>query len=77
MSDIRITVALSPAQAAGLKRFIEKVAHSDALAVLYPHRPRQLRDDQAYQIIYAFSAIERALDDAGVTSWPWVETGTP
>lgn len=72
---LRITVELTPEQAAGLKRFAEKVGHSDAKAVLYPHLKPSLRDDQAYEIIYAFSAVEKALSDAGVTSWPWIETG--
>ena len=72
---IQLTVELTPEQAAGLKRFAEKVGHSDAMEVLYPHRPREQRSDQAYTIMQAFAAIETALADADVSSWPWVESG--
>jgi hypothetical protein len=68
-------IYLTPQQAAGLKRFADKVTHSDAMAVLYPHVGRDLRSEQAYAIVGAFSAIEVALGEAGVNSWPWIETG--
>lgn len=74
---ITIELTLTPEAAAGLKRFAEKVSHSDALAVLYPHVKKDLRIDQAYNIMDAFGAIDRALADGGVASWPWVETGRP
>jgi hypothetical protein len=74
---VRLTLELSPSQAAGLKRFAEKVTHADAMAVLYPQRPREQRADQAYEILDAFAALERLLDEAGVHSWPWIETGRP
>lgn len=77
MSDITITVSLPREQAAGLLRFTQKMGHSDALTVLYPHKPAVLRDEQAYQIVYALTALERALIGAGVASWPWIETGAP
>jgi len=74
---MRIILELDPAQAAGLKRFAEKVSHDNAMAVLYPHVRKEVRDDQAYAIVDAFSALDRALADAGARSWPWVETGEP
>ena len=72
---MKITIELTPEQAAGLKRFAEKVGHSDAMEVLYPHRPREQRSEQAYEIIHAFDAVNVALAEADVASWPWVETG--
>jgi len=75
--SVTIIVTLTPEQAAGIKRFAEKVSHSDAMAVLYPHIPQPLRSDQAYQIMEAFGVIDHALTDAAVRSWPWIETGKP
>jgi len=72
---IRITLELEPGDAAALKRFAEKTGHSEALAVLYPHRPRHLRDEQASQIVRAIGILDAALGEANVASWPWVETG--
>jgi hypothetical protein len=72
---MKITVELRPENAAGLKRFAEKVSHADAMAVLYAHVKRDIRDDQASQIIEAFGVLEKALADAEVASWPWIETG--
>jgi hypothetical protein len=74
--DITVNLTLSPVQAAGLKRFAEKVTHDDALAVLYPHVAPELRSDQAYTILNAFARLESDLADAGVRSWPWIETGS-
>lgn len=73
---VKIQLELTPEQAAGLKRFADKVGHADAMAVLYPHRPRELREEQAYAIVDAFVTIEKALADAKVRDWPWIETGS-
>jgi hypothetical protein len=72
---MKITLELGPESAAGLKRFAEKVSHTDAMAVLYSHVKRDIRNHQAYQIIEAFGVLEKALADAKVASWPWIETG--
>ena len=77
MSTVTVTLNLDPASAAGLKRFADKITHGDAMAVLYPHRPKALRDEQAYQIIQAFEVITRALVDARISDFPWIETGQP
>jgi hypothetical protein len=77
MSTVTITLNLDPHAAAGLKRFADKVSHSDAMAVLYPHVARYLREEQAYQIVQAFEVITRALADARVSDWPWIESGHP
>ncbi len=77
MANVTIALELTPEQAAGLKRFAEKVSHNDAMAVLYAHLTPDIRSEQAYRIIEGFSALERALVEAGVASWPWVETGRP
>lgn len=73
---ITIRFEIDPVQAAALKRFAEKVTHADAQKVLYPHVSRAVRSDQAYQMIAAFSRLDEALTDAGVRSWPWIETGS-
>lgn len=74
-SRVTVTLELSREAAAGLLRFADKVTHSEARAVLYPHVQLEIRSEQASQIIEGFSVLERALADAGVTSWPWIETG--
>lgn len=75
-SDIvKITLELEPCQAAGLLRFADKVYHADAMAVLYTHVSKDIRDEQASQIMAAFSSLDRALQKAGIASWPWIETG--
>jgi hypothetical protein len=70
-----ITVALTPQQAAALLRFTEKVTHSDAMGCLYGHKSQAQRDEQAYEIMAAFTVLEAELRRVGVRSWPWVETG--
>ena len=75
MRRITLTVELTPAQAAGLKRFSDKVSHDQALAVLYPHVSRAVRDDQAYNILGAFSVLEKQLGELGVSDYPWIEVG--
>lgn len=72
---VELRLTLTPEQAAGLKRFADKVTHSDAMAVLYPHVQREIRDEQAYQIIDAFNEITKRLADAAVRDWPWIESG--
>lgn len=72
---ISITLELEPGDAAALKRLVEKIGHSEALAVLYTHRPRELRNEQASQIVRAVGLLDRALQQSRVSSWPWVETG--
>lgn len=74
---ITVTLELSPECAAGLKRFADKVTYSDAKRILYPHVKQEIRDEQAYAIIDAFSTVEKALAKAGVRDWPWIETGQP
>jgi hypothetical protein len=74
-TTVTITLNLDPACAAGLKRFADKVRHPDAMAVLYPHVAKDVRCEQAYQIIQAFEVITRALADADVRDWPWIESG--
>jgi len=74
---VRVTLELSPEGAAGLKRFAEKVSHEQATSVLYPHVKAAIRSEQAYAIINAFADLERALAEADVSSWPWIDTGRP
>jgi hypothetical protein len=74
-STVTITVELEPHEAAALFRLCDKFAHSDAKQYLYPHSPKQLRDDQAYHMVHATSHVHTALTRAGVSAWPWVETG--
>lgn len=69
---MKIVIDIEAHQASALKRFAEKVTHEQAQAVLYPHVNTATRSDQAYQILSAFSELEKALADAGVSAWPWV-----
>lgn len=71
-----LVVELSPDEAAGLKRFADKVTHASAMEVLYPHVKRDIRDEQAYNIMNAFRSIEKALQTQHVRDWPWIETGS-
>lgn len=75
LSGVEVRLTLTPEAAAGLKRFADKVSHEDAKRVLYPHVSADLRTEQAYQIINAFAEITARLTDAGVSDWPWIETG--
>jgi hypothetical protein len=74
-NTVRIILDLTPEQAAGLKRFADKVSYEDAQGVLYPHVSKQIRDEQAYQIIAAFSEITVKLIRANVRDFHWKETG--
>lgn len=77
MSTITVTLNLDPVAAAGLKRFAEKVSHEQARSVLYAHVAATVRDNQSHDILEALEVLDRALSDAGVRSWPWIETGKP
>lgn len=72
---VAIHLELAPELAAALKRFAEKVSYDQANAVLYPHVKADIRSEQADQIMTAFSALEKALSDADVKSWPWIDSG--
>lgn len=77
MSAVTVTVRLelSPEQAAGLRRFADKSGWAEAMAVLYAHKPKELREEQASTIIAALGALERSLAEADVATFPWIETG--
>ncbi len=72
-----ITVTLEPAQAAALHRLCDKISYEDAKRYLYPHVPAGTREAQAYDMIHACSALQRALEDQGIAGWPWIESGHP
>ena len=76
-STVTITVELTPEQAAGLARFAEKTGWEEAMAVLYPHVDRDVRCDQTHSILEALSRVDKALADAGVATWPWIDGGRP
>jgi len=71
------TIDLDPNELAGLRRFAEKISHEQAYSVLYGHVKPDIRSAQAADIIAAFAKLDKALADAGVASWPWIETGRP
>lgn len=72
--EVEISVTLEPEHAAALFRLCDKFSHTDARQYLYPHLPRDIRDQQAYQMVIAADRLHRALRDAGVESaWPWIE----
>ena len=72
---MKITVELTPNEAAALARLCEKFAHSDAKDYLYAHLSTELRSDQAYDMVHATARVSEALSDADVRGWPWIETG--
>ena len=72
---VQITVELEPHEAAALMRLVKKLGHSDVDQFLYPHVAQSIRTDQAYHTMHATGAVEQALREAGVSDWPWIETG--
>jgi hypothetical protein len=72
---VTVTLELEPEQAAGLQRFAEKAGHAEAMAVLYPHVPKNVRAEQAHDILAALAELQAALTDARVRTWPWIESG--
>jgi hypothetical protein len=74
---MHLTLNLTDTQAAALKRFAEKVSLAQAASVLYAHLSKDIRADQAYEILHAFAALDDALVHANVHSWPWIATGQP
>jgi hypothetical protein len=74
---VRLTLELTPAAAAALKRFAEKISFEQASSVLYGHVKADLRSEQASEIVAAFGVLDTALADADVSSWPWIDTGRP
>jgi hypothetical protein len=74
---VRIELELEPHEAAALVRLCDKFAHSDASAYLYPHVSAAIREAQGYAMVHATNRVFRALTQAGVSGWPWIETGTP
>lgn len=73
---VRVTLELTTDQAAALHRFVDKASYQEAHAVTYGHANPELRSAQAYEIISATAVVQRALQDVGVGSWPWIETGS-
>lgn len=72
---VKITLELEPNHAAALHQVSRKMGHIDAMRFLQPHLGRELRSDQAYDIVHACAVLEQALADAGVNYWPWIESG--
>ena len=77
MSGVEIRVRLTSGEACALKRFVEKVGYAEAMAVLYTHVKGVVRQEQASEILEALRHVERALNEANINSWPWIETGGP
>lgn len=68
-------IELTANQAAALHRLCDKLTHSDAQNYLYGHISKELRSDQAYDMVRAAAGLQKALEEANVRGWPWVETG--
>jgi hypothetical protein len=77
VSTVTITVELTPEQAAALVRLTDKTGHSEAMALLYPHVSKEVRDRQVSHVLGACDRVIRALGEAGCGSWPWIESGRP
>ncbi len=76
MEMIAITLELSPERAAALLRLCDKLDFGDARRPLYPHVSAAIREEQAYEIMRAAAQVQKALEEAGVSAWPWIETGS-
>ncbi len=76
MSLVKIALELQPNHAAALHQLCRKMGYTNALQFLQPHVSREIRSDQAYDIVHGCAALERALEEAHVNYWPWIETWT-
>lgn len=72
---VRLTLELTPNQAAGLARLAEKTDFQKAMEVLYPHVDRDVRANQVHDILNALDQVSKALAEAEVHTWPWIDTG--
>lgn len=72
---IRLTVELTPEQAAGLLRLVDKTGFVEIQATLYPHVSKDTRADQVRDVLAATSAIETALRETKVSVFPWIDCG--
>lgn len=72
---VTITLVLDADQAAALHRLADKADYQMAQSVLYPHVDPELRADQAREMMCACTQLQKAIEDAGVRGWPWIETG--
>ena len=75
-TPIKIILELDPDEAAALARLCDKFNWSHADRYLYGHVSKEVRSEQAYQMVHALAAVEKALLEAGVGGWPWLETGS-
>jgi hypothetical protein len=75
VKGITLRVDLTPGEAAGLKRLADKTGWSEAMAVLYPHVHKEVRGDQAREILRALAHIHEALQTMNVSSFPWINCG--
>lgn len=72
---IKISLELTDNQAAALHQLCRKIGHVDAMRYLQPHLSRELRSEQAYDIVHGCSALQDALEELHVNYWPWIESG--
>jgi malic enzyme len=75
MKTVRITAELTAEQAAALARLCDKFAHEDGKSYLFPHISADVREEQCYQMVHATAVVYKALREAGVSTWPWIDTG--
>ena len=75
VKGITLRVDLTLGEAAGLKRLADKTGWSEAMAVLYPHVDKDVRGDQAREILRALAHIHEALETVNVFSFPWIDCG--
>jgi hypothetical protein len=73
--SVTLYVELTPGEAAGLKRLADKTGWSEAMAVLYPHLDKEIRSDQAREILRALAHVHEALETMNVSSFPWIDCG--
>ena len=62
VKDIRVCIDLTEGEAAGLKRLVDKTGWSEAMEVLYPHVDKEIRSNQAREILQTLARIHEALE---------------
>lgn len=73
--SITVTIELTAEQAAALTRLCDKLTYEDAQRFLYPHLPKDIRDEQVHHMLGATVIAHKALLEAGARAWPWIDTG--
>ena len=67
-----VKVSLTPEHAAALHWLTRHLAFSDAYESTPPHLNKAVREERAYGIVYAASALQDAIEKAGARGDAWM-----